>query len=149
MEAYSDLYVAEISRTQGYVFNNIREALPGVDEKWFIEAYMRGHIRRMLDIASPRFAAMPSLELIDWFIENEQNGEYKKGGIWGGFLPLWVGQIYARYQWMYNTPSSDLIEIVPLPEMERIYPTLHQASYDVAVDKIHENVSRTTPMHSP
>lgn len=140
MEAYSDLYVAEISRTQGYVFYNIREALPGVDEKSFIEAYMHSHTRRMLDTASPRFAAMPSLELIDWFIENEQNGEYIRGLEWGGFLPQWVGQIYARYQWKYNIASSDLINDLPLSEMERVFPALHQAGWNVAVEKIHDEV---------
>ena len=141
MEAYSDLYVAEISATQGHVFYNIREALPGVDEKQFIEAYMRSHTRRMLDTASPKFAALPSWELIDWFIENEQNGEYEKGGEWGGFLPQWAGQIYSRYQWKYNVASADLIGILPLSEMERIFPALHQAGFDVAVEKIHEEIS--------
>ena len=141
MTAYSDLYVAEICRTQGYVFYNIRESLPGVDEKWFIEAYMRSHARRMLDIANPRFAALPSLELIDWFIENEQDGEYKKGAEWGGFLPQWAGYIYARYQWQYETPSTLLVDALPLSDMERIYPALHQAGWDVAVEKIHESLS--------
>ena len=138
MPAYSDLYLSEICRTQGHVFYNIREALPGVDEQWFIEAYMRSHVRHMLDQASPRFAAMPSYELIDWFIENEQNGEYKRGAEWGGFLPQWAGHIYARYQWRYDVPSAALLELLPLTEISRVYPALHQAGWDVAVEKIHE-----------
>lgn len=140
MNAYSELYLDDIMNTQGDVFNDIREALPGIDEKWFISEYMKGRVRRLLDHANPKFAAMPSPELIDYFIEEEQNGEYKRGEAWGGFLPMWAGMVYAMYQWKYNISSSDLIDKLTLTDIERIFPALHQMGWDAAIEKIHKTV---------
>ena len=143
MNAYSELYLDEIMNTQGDVFNDIRKALPGIDEKWFITEYMKGRVRRLLDHANPKFAAMPSPELIDYFIEEEQDGKYKRGEPWGGFLPMWSGMIYALYQWKYNIPSSELIDRLNLSDIERIFPALHQMGWDAAVEKIHDVVLGT------
>ena len=144
MSAYDEVYVAEIKRTQGKVFDKIRYELPGVDEKWFIEKYMRSNIRRLLDSANPKLAAKPSPELIHAFINRECGGEYKRGEEWGGFLPQWVGEMYSLYQWKYEMPSAELIELLPLSDMERIFVPLHQASWDVAVKKTHAVVQAKT-----
>ena len=138
MSAYSDVYVEDIQVTQGRVFLNIRDELPGVDEKWFIKKYMKSDIRRLLDSANPKLAAKPSPELIDVFINRECGGEYERGEEWGGFLPQWVGEIYSLYQWTYNVPSAELIEILPLDVMERVYIPGHEMGYFAAVKKIHD-----------
>ncbi|MCL2158518.1 MAG: hypothetical protein FWH48_03835 [Oscillospiraceae bacterium] len=137
MGAYNELYVAKIKRTQGKVFDKIRYELPGVDEKWFIEKYMKSDIRRLLDSANPKLAAKPSPELIHAFINRECGGEYKRGEQWGGFLPQWVGEIYSLYQWKFNVPSAELIDLLPLSDMERMYVPGHQMGWDAAVNKIH------------
>ena len=139
----AELYYEDIIAKQGRVFLNIREELPGVDEKWFIENYMSSDMRRLLDHANPKYAAMSSPELIYWFINFEQGGrfkEYMHGDEWGGFLPQWTGHMYAHYQWQYNIPSNQLINILPLTEMERLFPILHQAGWHVAAQKIHDEV---------
>ena len=144
MSAYDELYIAEIKHTQGKVFDKIRDELPGVDEKWFIEKYMRSNIRRLLDSANPKLAAKPAPELITAFINRECGGEYKRGEEWGGFLPQWVGEMYALYQWQYETPSAELIEILPLYDMERMYIPGHQMGWDAAVKKIYSVVQAKT-----
>ena len=138
MSAYNELYAEDIQITQGRVFLNIREELPGVDEKWFIEKYMKSDIRRLLDSANPKLAAKPSPELIHAFINRECGGEYKRGDEWSGFLPQWAGEMYALYQWKYETPSAELVDILPLSEMERLFVPLHQAGWDAAVKKVHD-----------
>jgi len=140
MAAYSELYVADIVEGQGYVFLCMRDILPGVDEKWFIETWMRSDTRECLDRAYPKWAGMMPDELVWWFIENECGGEYKRGDKWGGFLPQWVGIIYSLYQWKYNVPSKQIIEDIPLAAMERYYIPFHQASDETAVTKIREYV---------
>jgi len=140
MQAYSDLYIPYIERNQGDVFMRIRDQLPGVDEKWFISAYMKSAVRDKLDRANPKFAAMPPGELIDWFITEECNGEYQRGKEWGGFIPEWTGRMYALYQWQYNITSRQLIETLTLDDVERIFPALHQMGWDAAIEKIHTTV---------
>ncbi len=137
--AYSQLYVADIIDIQGKMFYEMRDYLPGVDEKWFIETFMKSDIRRCLDNGNFLWANKFPLEIIDKFIQS-LGGDYKRGETWGGFLPEWVGWIYAEYQWRYNVPSAELIEILPLSEMERIFPTLHQCGESAACQKIHDEV---------
>jgi len=144
MAAYNEMYVSKIKRNQGMVFFYVRDELPGVDEKWFIEKYMRSNIRRLLDSANPKLAAKPAPELITAFINRECGGEYKRGEEWGGFLPQWVGEIYALYQWQYETPSAELIELLPLSDMERMYIPGHQMGWDAAVKKIYSVVQAKT-----
>ena len=145
MGAYHEIYVGQIQRNQGKVFDYIRDELPEADEKWFIEKYMRSDIRRLLDGANPKLAAKPAPELIHAFINRECNGEYERGEQWGGFLPQWTGEIYSLYQWKYNVPSAELIDILPLSVMERIYIPGHQMGWDAAVKKIHDVVLNQNP----
>ena len=144
MTAYNEHYVSSVMRAQGKLFLNIRDKLPGVDEKWFIERYMHSSIRALMDKGNPRYLNMPSTELMLRFIEDEYGGAYQRGAEWGGFIPEWAGKIYALYQWKYNVSSKYLVEVLPLSEIERIFPTLHQAGWESAVDKIYELVIRPT-----
>ncbi|MCL2775166.1 MAG: hypothetical protein FWD71_17730 [Oscillospiraceae bacterium] len=140
MGAYHEIYVGQIQRTQGKVFLYIQDELPGADVKWFIEKYMRSDIRRLLDSANPKLAAKPAPELIHAFINRECGGEYQRGEEWWGFLPQWVGEIYSLYQWKYEVPSAQLIELLPLSDMERMYIPGHQMGWEAAVNKIHNVV---------
>jgi len=138
MSAYSESYIGEIIDTQSEIFLQIREQLPGVDEKWFIEAWMKSKIRSRLDKAYPKWANMMPEELIYRFITEECGGEYKRGESWGGFLPSWVGIMYAYYQWSYNIPSKEVIKELPLDLMERAFVPFHQASEQTALIKLRE-----------
>ena len=138
--AYDEMYVGKITHNQGKMFFYLREELPDIDEKWFIEKYMRSDIRRLLDGANPKLAAKPAPELLYAFINRECGGEYQRGEQWGGFLLQWVGEIYSLYQWKYNIPSAKLIELLPLNVMERIYILGHQMGWEAAIKKIHDVV---------
>lgn len=139
-EAYSDLYVGEITENQGRMFLLIRDAYPKIDEKWFIESWMRSKTRSYLDIATPKWAGMMPLELANWFITEECDGKYKKGEEWGGFMPQWVGIMYSLYQWKFNVSSKQVIDDLPLEMMEQAFNPFHEAGDDVAVDKLRELV---------
>jgi hypothetical protein len=140
--AYSDLYI-DIIDLQGEAFEVLRDILPGVDEKWFINVFMRSRTRMLLDEANPFWANCDPGQLITRFMDDEFGfgASYKKGATWGGFIPYWAGRIYAYYQWYYNVKSSWLIEILTLEDIERIFPALHQCGDLVAIEKIHEIIN--------
>lgn len=138
MTAYPEVYIARIKKTQGKVFDKIRDELPDADEKWFIESYMRSEIRELLDEGNPMLAHKPSPELIHAFIKRECGGEYQKGKALEGFTAQWIGEIYALYQWQYNIPSARLIELLPVERMAELYIPLHQVGWDLAVKKIND-----------
>ena len=140
---YSWEYLDEICETQETMFMLIREELQGVDEKWFIEAYMRSRVRLLLDRGNPILANRSARELIFTFVHEECGGRYTRGSHWGGFLPGWAGYIYALYQWLYDKPSAELITQFPPEAMERLWKPYHTICYEAAVEKIYENSMRS------
>jgi hypothetical protein len=137
MGAYNELYTAKIKRSQGKVFYLAQNELPKVDVRWFIEKYMRSKIREQLDIANPKMAAKPAPELIHAFINRECDGTYDRGEGMFEFTAQWIGEIYSLYQWKYGVPSAELIDLLPLSDMERMYIPGHEMGWNAAVDKIH------------
>ena len=148
--AYDRIYLGDIVSKQGRLFLHIREVFPGIDEKWFIITFMKSNIRKMLDLGIPKYVGMTCIEWAhELFYEigpgKPEDGifieaDYRRGEEWGGFLPQWVGMIYALYQWKYNIPSSRIIDILTLDFMEGAFPVLHQAGTETAVEKIHEDI---------
>lgn len=54
----------------------------------------------------------------------------------GGFVPDWIGEFYAYYQWQYNIPSRVLIKKVPLDYLKNAYAGLHDLELELAVKKV-------------
>ena len=55
-----------------------------------------------------------------------------------GFMPEWIGEFYAYYQWFYNIPSKDLIDKIPLDFLKKAYYGLHDLDLPLAVKKVGE-----------
>lgn len=51
--------------------------------------------------------------LLEYFTETEKF-EMKPGKALEGFLPDWMGEFYAYYQWYYNIPSAEVIQKIPV-----------------------------------
>ena len=60
----------------------------------------------------------------------------QKGKALKGFLPDWIGEFYAYYQWKYDVPSCELVDKVPLSYLEKAYPGLHDLDLALAVEKV-------------
>ena len=80
---------------------------------------------------------MTARELWDYFCETE-NYTLKSGKALDGFMPDWIGEFYAYYQWFYNMPSSEVIKKIPLEFLMKAYHGLHDLELDLAVKKVGE-----------
>ena len=54
------------------------------------------------------------------------------------FIPDWIGEFYAYYQWFYNIPSSLIVEKIPVNYLIHAYPGLHDLDLELAVKKVGE-----------
>ncbi len=134
--AYERVYLSDICELQARMFELIREYITGVDEKWYIRRFMKSRCRELLDIGNFVWANKTPDELIDAFLIEIDN-KIVKGDSWGGFLPYWVGLMYSFYQWKYNTPSKEIIELLPLEDMERYFAVMHELGDEDAIDRLH------------
>lgn len=137
MQAYSDVYLDDVVESQGKLFDFVAQSFPGMDTVDFIKAYMTSKTRKYIDEAKAYVITMNAEELWNYFCETE-GYKLKEGKALEGFLPDWVGEFYAYYQWFYNMPSSEVIEKVPIDFLAKAYFGLHDLELELAVKKVGE-----------
>lgn len=137
MQAYSDIYLNDVVENQGKLFDFVAQSFPDKDTAEFINAYMTSKTRKNVDEAKAYVITMDFKELWDYFSKTE-NYTLKPGKAIKGFIPDWIGEFYAYYQWYYNMPSSEVVKKVTVDFLLKAYYGLHDLELDLAVKKVGE-----------
>lgn len=135
MRAYAEEYLADVVENQGKLFDFVAQEYPDMDTEDFINAYMTSKTRKSIDEAQAYVNTMDAMELWTYFSENERYS-LKSGKALNGFMPDWIGEFYAYYQWYYNIPSSEVIQKAPVGFLKKAYFGLHDLELDLAVKKV-------------
>lgn len=135
MRAYAEEYLNDVVENQGKLFDFVAHTFPDKDTEDFINIYMASKTRKSIDGAQAYVNTMTAKELWAYFCKTEQY-LLKPGKSLDGFMPDWVGEFYAYYQWYYNIPSSEVIRKVPVDFLKKAYHGLHDLELDLAVQKV-------------
>lgn len=135
MEAYLKAYLEEVIENQGKLFDYVASNYPDMDTEDFIYSYMKSKTRKYVDEAQAFVCTMDAKELWKYF-QNTDGYKLKKGVALKGFLPDWLGEFYAYYQWQYGISSKNLIDKVPLDYLKKAYAGLHDLDLELAVEKV-------------
>ena len=135
MRAYSDAYLSDVVEVQGKLFDLVAHAYPDMDTEDFITTYMASKTRKAIDKGQAYVNTMDAPRLWEYFTETEKF-EMKPGRALEGFLPDWLGEFYAYYQWYYNIPSAEVIQKIPVSFLKKAYYGLHDLELDLAVQKV-------------
>lgn len=135
MRAYAKEYLNDVVENQGKLFDLVAQNYPNMDTEDFIRTYMASKTRKAIDEAQAYVNTMNAKELWTYFSETEKYS-LKEGESLEGFMPDWLGEFYAYYQWYYNVPSSRVLEKVPLDFLKKAYFGLHDLELDLAVKKV-------------
>lgn len=141
MKAYNEVYLDEIVETQGRLFDNVSLFEPGIDVENFIKIYMKSKTRASIDCAQAYVCTMDALGVWNYFRRTEKC-KLKMGKSAGGFVWDWIGRFYAYFQWYYNIPSKNILELVPLDFIKCAYNGLHDLDLDLAVKKVGDKIER-------
>lgn len=137
MRAYPVEYLNDVVENQGKLFDLVAQSYPDMDTANFIAAYMASKTRKSIDEAQAYVMTMDAQALWAYFVETEQY-TLKPGKALEGFMPDWIGEFYAYYQWYYNIPSCEVIRKVPLEFLKKAYMGLHDLELELAVQKVGE-----------
>lgn len=137
MQAYSEAYLNDVVENQGKLFDFVAHTFSDKDTIDFIKTYMRSKTRKSVDEAKAYVNTMDAKELWRYFTENE-GYTLKSGKALEGFMPDWIGEFYAYYQWYYNISSFEIIEKIPIDFLMKAYYGLHDLELDLAVKKVGE-----------
>ena len=96
---------------------------------------MASKTRKNIDESQAYVNTMSAVELWDYFRKTE-GYQLKEGKALEGFLPDWIGEFYAYYQWYYNIPSSEVVKKVPVDFLVKAYAGLHDLDLALAVQKV-------------
>ena len=137
MPAYPEAYLNDVVENQGKLFDIVSQNYPDKDTLDFINTYMASKTRKSIDEAQAYVNTMSAPELWDYFCKTD-SFEPKNGKAIEGFMPDWIGEFYAYYQWYYNIPSSEVVKKVPVDFLVKAYGGLHDLELDLAVKKVGE-----------
>lgn len=135
MSAYNEAYLKDVVENQGKLFDFVAQSFPDKDTKDFIQTYMRSKTRKDIDEAQAYVNTMDAKTLWNFFIETD-NYNLKSGTALEGFLPDWIGEFYAYYQWLYEMPSAEVVKKIPVDFLIKAYPGLHDLDLELAVTKV-------------
>jgi hypothetical protein len=137
MHAYSEAYLGDVVEDQGKLFDLVSQRYPDNDTEDFINTYMASNTRKSIDSSMAYVSTMDANELWEYFTETE-GYKLKPGKALEGFMPAWIGEFYAYYQWFYNIPSKEIVKKIPVSFLRKAYSGLHDLSLDLAVKKVGE-----------
>ena len=137
MSAYKKVYLDDVVENQGKLFDFVASAFKDKDTEDFINAYMKSKTRKSIDESQAYVNTMSAKELWKYFCDTD-NYSLKEGQALSGFMPDWIGEFYAYYQWYYNLPSAEVIKKIPLDFLVKAYHGLHDLELDLAVKKVGE-----------
>lgn len=135
MAAYPKAYLEEVVENQGKLFDYVASNYPDMDTEDFIYSYMKSDTRKYVDEAQAFVCTMDAKELWQYFQETD-GYELKKGVVLKGFLPDWIGEFYAYYQWQYEISSRKLVDKVTVEYLKKAYAGLHDLDLELAVKKV-------------
>lgn len=135
MRAYSEAYLRDVVESQGKLFDYVSFTYPDKDTVDFICAYMKSETRKSIDESQAYVNTMDYKALWDYFLRTDKY-ELKPGKALSGFVPDWIGEFYAFYQWFYNITSAETITQVPVDFLIKAYPGLHDLDLELAVKKV-------------
>ena len=135
MRAYSEVYLGDVVENQGKLFDFVAQTFPDKDTEDFINAYMASKTRKSIDEAKAYVNTMDAKELWQYFLQTE-GYVLKPGKALGGFMPDWIGEFYAYYQWYFNLPSAELVKRITVDFLKKAYYALHDLELDLAVKKV-------------
>ena len=135
MKAYSEEYLNDVVENQCKLFDLVSQQYPAMDTEEFINSYMISKTRKSIDEAQAYVNTMDAKELLNYFSKTE-NYQMKEGKALEGFMPFWIGEFYAYYQWYYGLPSAELIRKIPVSFLKKAYAGLHDLELNLAVKKV-------------
>lgn len=135
MRAYPVDYLNDVVESQGKLFDFVAQNYPDMDTEDFITAYMTSKTRQSIDVAQAYVCTMSAPELWEYFTATE-GYELKPGHALAGFMPDWIGEFYAYYQWYNNISSTEVLRRVPLDFIKKAYHGLHDLDLSLAVEKV-------------
>ena len=148
MRAYNDSYLNDAMKNLGEAFDYAVNRC-AIEMDSFLDMFIAGGLAKQFGTGVPKYVvglsgtelvwevlsrAGQEVEFPDAMVEYECSTEY------------WCGWILAYYQWFTGRSFRNIKQYVSMKKIEKLYPTLHEASEEKFVDTINAIIESRNPM---
>lgn len=136
MYAYDEMYLEDAMRNLGEAFDYSATVL-NISMDDFLDMFIISGIAEQFGSGVPKFVAGLSGTELVWEVLNRtsENTDFAEPQIVYDYSPeYWCGWILAFYQWNTGKSFKEIKKYLPMSEIYKLYPTLHEAAEEKFVD---------------
>lgn len=136
MHAYDEIYLNDAMRNLGEAFDYSATVL-AITMDDFLDMFIISGIAEQFALGVPKFVSGLSGTELVWEVLNrtKKNMDLPAPQTEYDYSPeYWCGWILAFYQWNTGKSFKEIKEYLPMSEIYKLYPTLHEASEEKFVD---------------
>ncbi len=132
IKAYSDLYLPYVSESMAIMFEHAVNI--GIEPKEFWLTFINSSVAKQIEIANPKYLSCSGLDYLSEIYDSKREIPYEEHITKNQYY--WAGWALAHYQQKTGRSFVRINMRLPIEEVLRLYPTLHEADitkfYDVA-----------------
>lgn len=129
IHAYQEIYLSNAQAALGDAFDYAVNTC-GISGTDFTKLFTVSSISRRMENGEPKYLSGKSgIEIVRDVVRETMEKELTaspKETMWRS-CEYWIGWAVAYYQWYSARKYSDIFKALPFDELQRMYPTLHEA----------------------
>lgn len=136
MHAYDQIYLDDAMKNLGEAFD-YSETVLNITMDEFLDMFIISGIAQQFASGVPKFVSgLSGTELVwDVLHRTGKNIDFPAPKTEYDYSPeYWCGWILAYYQWYIGKSFKEIKKYLPMSEIYKLYPTLHEASEEKFVD---------------
>lgn len=147
IHAYDEIYLTDAMKNLGEAFDYSANIL-NIPMDEFLDMFIISGIAEQFANGVPKYVSgLSGTELVyEILYRTEKKNDFPKQQLEYDYSPeYWCGWVLAYYQWSTGKSFKDIREYLPMSEIYKLYPTLHEASEEKFADVANAVLSRKNP----
>ena len=147
IHAYDNQYLDDAMRCLGEAMDYAANSCQ-VNMDSFLELFIGTGFAKQFAAGVPKYVSgVSGTELVmDVLTKSGTEMDFPQAQIAYDYSPqYWCGWILAYYQWYTGRSFKEITKYITMQEIEKIYPTLHEASEKKFVDTVNRMIRRKNP----
>ncbi|MBQ2923673.1 MAG: helix-turn-helix transcriptional regulator [Tyzzerella sp.] len=146
MHAYDECYLDDAMKNLGEAMDYaVNQCQLSMSE--FMQMFIASGYAKLFEKGTPRYVSgLSGTELVcDILFRVESKSDFPTIQIeYSCSKEYWCGWILAYYQWYSGKSFKDILSCLPMEQIERMYPAMHEASEQRFVDAVENMIARKT-----
>lgn len=146
MHAYDECYLDDAMKNLGEAMDYaVNQCELSMSE--FMQMFIATGYAKLFEKGTPRYVSgLSGTELVcDILFRVESKSDFPTIQIeYSCSKEYWCGWILAYYQWYSGKSFKDILSCLPMEQIERMYPAMHEASEQRFVDAVENMIARKT-----